>query len=54
MPYYLTHPEHGVHICYTPEDAEAHKAIGWIPLEKVKQEATPTERKKPGPKPKAK
>jgi hypothetical protein len=31
MPYYLTHPEHGTHICYTPEDVEAHKLIGWVP-----------------------
>ena len=30
MPYYMQHPEHGVHICYTPEDVEAHKAIGWV------------------------
>lgn len=49
MPYYLTHPDHGVHICYTPEDVEAHKLIGWVHLEEVKPEP---ERKKPGRKPK--
>jgi len=65
--YLMTHKDHGQHICYTPEDVEAHKAIGWVPVE----EARPvdpelskfvaeyfikplTERKKPGPKPKAK
>jgi hypothetical protein len=37
MPYYLTHPEHGTHICYTPEDVEAHKRIGWVPMEENKQ-----------------
>lgn len=31
MPFYLTHPEHGTHICYTPEDVERHKAQGWKP-----------------------
>lgn len=56
-PFYLTHPEHGTHICYTPEDVEAHKAIGWVPVEEQKPETTlhlNTERKKPGRKPKAK
>lgn len=33
MPYYLKHPEHGVHTCYTPEDVEAHKLIGWVLME---------------------
>lgn len=54
MPYYLTHPEHGQHICYTPEDVEAHKLIGWVPLEEAKPEAKPEEPKKRGRKPKAK
>ena len=57
MPYYLTHPEHGVHICYTPEDVEVHKAVGWVPLEDQKVDGTlhlNTERKKPGRKPKVK
>lgn len=57
MPYYMQHPEHGVHICYTPEDVEAHKLIGWVALEEPKVEGTlhlNTERKKSGPKPKAK
>lgn len=30
--FYMTHPEHGTHICYTPEDVEAHKLIGWVPM----------------------
>jgi len=62
--YYLTHPDNGIHICYTPEDVEAHKLIGWVPLEEAKPEqkrshpgwlvyAEP-ERKKPGRKPKVK
>lgn len=51
MPYYLTHPDHGVHICYTPEDVEAHKRIGWVPLEETKPEAKPEEPKKRGRKP---
>lgn len=59
----MTHPEHGQHICYTPEDVESHKAIGWVPKEE-KPEPAPKhagwlvyaepERKKPGRKPKAK
>lgn len=60
MPYYLKHPEHGTHICYTPEDVEAHKAIGWVQFD---VEVTPKvaawldvliEPKKRGRKPKAK
>lgn len=53
MPYYMKHPEHGVHICYSPEDVEAHKAIGWALVDEAKpaiQEQKP--RKKPGRKPK--
>lgn len=38
MPYYLTHPEHGTHICYTLEDVEAHKAIGWSDKSEETQE----------------
>lgn len=56
MPCYLTHPEHGQHVCYTPEDVEAHKLIGWVLLEEPKAEGTlhlNTERKKPGRKPRA-
>lgn len=58
MPCYLmTHPEHGQHICYTPEDVEAHRLIGWFPA--WLRPAEPTlhlnpERKKPGRKPKVK
>lgn len=29
MPIYMTHPDHGIHIVYTPEDAKAHEGIGW-------------------------
>ena len=57
MPYILTHPEHGQHICYTPEDVEAHKLIGWVESEVIHKSETTLrlpERKKPGPKPKAK
>ena len=53
MPYYLTHPRHGTHICYTPEDVEAHKLIGWVE-ETKKVEVINPERKKPGRKPKVK
>lgn len=66
-PYILTHPEHGQHICYTPEDVEAHKAIGWVPAEPAPRLLAElaqsvdedilkmlTERKKPGRKPKVK
>ena len=52
MPYTLRHPDHGFHTCYTPEDVEAHKAIGWVPVEEVKP--VEPERKKPGRKPKVK
>ena len=51
MPYYLTHPEHGVHICYTLEDVEAHKQIGWIEKTELKEQVENVvveERKKPG------
>lgn len=56
MPCYLmTHPEHGQHICYTPEDVEAHKAIGWVlqdeAVKSVERE-TLTIKNKPGRKPK--
>jgi len=34
--YLLTHPDHGQHICYTPEDMEAHKLIGWREVEEKK------------------
>lgn len=54
MPYYMQHPEHGVHICYTPEDVDAHKAIGWVPQEEAKAKQAEPERKKPGRKPKVK
>ncbi len=40
MAYYLTHPEHGIHICYTLEDVEKHKQIGWVPVVKPEK---PTE-----------
>lgn len=58
MPCYLmTHPENGQHICYTPEDVEAHRLIGWVPLDEAKPETTlrlNPERKKPGRNPKVK
>ena len=56
MPCYLmTHPENGQHICYTPEDVEAHRLIGWVPLDEAKPAAKPEpERKQPGRKPKVK
>jgi hypothetical protein len=51
MPYHLKHPEHGEHICYTPEDVEAHKLIGWVPFDEPQQITEPP--KKRGRKPKA-
>lgn len=33
MPYYMKHESHGVHVCYTPQDVEAHKLIGWVQVE---------------------
>lgn len=30
MPFYMDHPEHGTHICYTPEDVSNHEKIGWV------------------------
>ena len=50
MPYYLTHPEHGVHICYTLEDVEAHKLIGWSEKPAISEPTVQIgqERKKPG------
>lgn len=33
MPTYMRHKEHGIHICYTPEDVEKHRAIGWVPTD---------------------
>lgn len=57
MPYWLDHPEHGTHICYTPEDVEEHKKLGWIPREEKPKEApreTLTLPKKRGRPPKAK
>ena len=33
MPHYLKHPEHGVHIAYTPEEVEACRLNGWTPIE---------------------
>lgn len=52
MPYYLTHPNHGTHVCYTMEDVDKHRKEGWVP----KEEAKPlvTEPKKRGRKPKDK
>jgi hypothetical protein len=32
----MKHPEHGQHICYTQEDVEAHKKIGWREIEEAK------------------
>lgn len=29
MAIYLTHPEHGTHICYSEHDAQEHEKIGW-------------------------
>jgi hypothetical protein len=29
MPFYMDHPEHGAHICYTPEDVSVHEKSGW-------------------------
>lgn len=54
MPYYMQHPEHGVHICYTPEDVKAHEAIGWRLKEENKPEQKPEEPKRRGRKPKVK
>lgn len=55
MPYFLDHPDHGAHVCYTPEDVEAHKKLGWIPREeKIKEVPRETLPKKRGRPPKAK
>lgn len=47
MPYYLDHPEHGAHVCYTPEDVEEHKKIGWV-LREEKQQIQTVQPKKRG------
>ncbi len=54
MPTRLKHPEHGYHLCYTPEDVEVHKAIGWIEEQEDTVIKPQPERKKPGRKPKVK
>jgi hypothetical protein len=33
MPYYMKHEDHGIHVCYTLQDVEAHKLIGWVPVD---------------------
>lgn len=53
MPFYLTHPEHGNHVVYTPEDVEAHKKLGWVPAEEKKAVPRETQKKRGRP-PKAK
>jgi hypothetical protein len=64
MPYWMTNPEHGVMPVYDTGEVERVKAHGWTllnegdsPLRKP-VEAAPAapvvERRKPGPKPKAK
>lgn len=52
--YYLDHPEHGSHICYTPEDVEAHKAVGWVLREDKPAKVQADEPKKRGRKPRVK
>ena len=55
MPVRMKHPEHGYHLCYTPEDVRVHMAIGWVPEEPENTAKPPQpERKKPGRKPKVK
>lgn len=55
MAYRMTHPEHGVHHCYTPEDVKVHEALGWRLDDVEKKQAVDTpEPKKRGRKPKAK
>lgn len=57
MPYYISHPQHGNHVCYTPEDFKAHAAVGWVLREGMAQDAKtetkPPEPKRRGRKPKA-
>jgi len=50
----MTHPEHGQHVCYTPEDVEAHKKIGWVLIEEAKPDQKIEPPKKRGRKPKDK
>lgn len=54
MPYCLTHPEHGIHICYNLAEVEAHKAIGWVLADEAKPatQEPKAPRQKPGRKPK--
>lgn len=52
MPYYMKHPEHGVHICYNLAEVEAHKAKGWAADDEKPAAQEPEPRKKPGRKPK--
>lgn len=35
---YLTHPQHGTHIVYTPFELEKCKQNGWVERDKPKQE----------------
>ena len=50
----MTHPEHGAMHAYDKSEVERLRALGWsVEGEKPVAEQVP-ERKKPGPKPKAK
>lgn len=42
MPIYMTHEDHGTHICYDEFDAAKHEALGWKRVEdKPKQPEKP-------------
>lgn len=47
MPHYLKHPEHGVHIAYTPEEVDACRLNGWTPIEEEKPVPAPVSTEEP-------
>ena len=45
MPIYLTHPEHGTHICYNSYEVEQCEKNGWKQIEQKPVEVNPVEEK---------
>ncbi len=51
MPYFISHPQHGYHNVYTPEDLLAHEKNGWVlvsgPTQQIPAEPAQTEPTQP-------
>lgn len=47
---YLVHPQHGVHIVYTPFELEKCKANGWVERDKPKETTLHLPKKRGRPK----